>query len=262
MMTNDLVSILMPSYNTADFIEESIQSVQKQSYQNWELIIVDDCSVDNSDQVIKTLAAKDSRIKYYRLEKNSGAAVARNFGLHQSKGRFIAFLDSDDLWVQEKLSTQLSLMIENDWKFTYSKYQKIDEDGKLLTEMGVPEKVNYSQLLKTCVIGCLTVVYDTTYFGKVEMPLIRRSQDFGLWLQLLKKVDYAYGLSKNLGYYRLRKSSTTANKKKAALFTWKLYREVEHLSFVVSVWNFSHYAFRGILRQKFPGLARFLGVLQ
>lgn len=261
-MAKDLVSILMPSYNTANFIGESVQSVLAQSYENWELIIVDDCSNDNSDQVIQRLVSKDSRIKYHRLEKNSGAAVARNFALSKSQGRFIAFLDSDDLWVPDKLSIQLKMMIENDWKFTFSKYQKITEEGQLSTEMGVPDKVNYSQLLKTCVIGCLTVVYDANYFGKVEMPLIRKSQDFGLWLKLLKRVNYAYGISNNLGFYRLREASATANKKKAAIFTWKLYREVEQLSLLRSAWNFMHYAVRGVLRQKFPHLARILGVLQ
>ena len=258
----ELVSVIMPSYNTASFVAESVNSVLQQTYQNWELLIVDDCSSDNSEAVLTELSSRDSRIRYFKLPVNQGSAIARNFALEKAQGRYIAFLDSDDLWVPEKLDVQISAMEVNHWPFTYTAYRRIEENGELGEVLGVPTKVSYSDLLKTCVIGCLTAIYDTKYFGKVPMPLMRKSQDYGLWLSLLKKTPYAFGVNQNLAYYRLRNNSTTANKRKAAMFTWKIYRETEGLSVVASAWYFMHYALRGYLRHKHPGVARKLGFLQ
>jgi len=255
-------SIITPSYNSSGFISNTIGSVIDQAVSNWELIIVDDCSTDNSVEVIQGFVDKDPRIKLIQLTENSGAAVARNKGIEAAKGRYIAFLDSDDAWSPDKLEKQLAFMQANDYPFTFAAYDKVDEAGKVFGHVGVPDKVTYSDLLKSCSIGCLTAMYDTEFFGKVYMPLIRKRQDLGLWLKLLKKTKYAYGLNETLGFYKVRKDSISANKKIAALFTWRLYRDIEKLSLPKASYYFSHYAVRGLLRTKYPGVARFLGILK
>lgn len=257
-----IVSIITPSHNSAPFISETIQSVLNQSFSDWELIIVDDCSTDNSVDVIQSFVERDSRIKLIQLSENSGAAVARNRAIEVAQGRYIAFLDSDDLWLPDKLKKQLAFMQTNDYPFCYAAYDKRDEHGQVFGHIGVPDRVSYSDLLKMCSIGCLTAMYDTEYFGKVTMPLIRKRQDLGLWLKLLKKTEYAYGLNQTLAQYRVRTDSISANKANAAKFTWRLYREVEGLNLMKASYYFSHYALRGLLRTKAPGLARMLGVLK
>ena len=257
-----LISIITPSHNASQFISETIRSVLNQSFSDWEMIIVDDCSADNSVEVIRAFVEQDSRIKLIRLSVNSGAAVARNTAIEAAQGRYIAFLDSDDLWLPDKLEKQLAFMQVDNYPFAYTAYDKIDENGQVFGHIGVPDKVCYSDLLKMCSIGCLTAIYDTEYFGKVTMPLIRKRQDLGLWLKLLKKTDYAYGLNETLAQYRVRTDSISANKANAAKFTWRLYSEVEGLSLIKASYYFSHYAVRGLLRTKAPGLAKLLGVLK
>lgn len=261
-MENTKVSIITPSYNSKAFIRATIDSVKAQSFQNWEMIIVDDCSSDNSVEVIQSFADQDPRIKLIQLTENSGAAVARNKGIEAAKGRYIAFLDSDDAWSPDKLEKQLAFMQANDYPFTFAAYDKVDEAGKVFGHVGVPDKVTYSDLLKSCSIGCLTAMYDTEFFGKVYMPLIRKRQDLGLWLELLKKTKYAYGLNETLGLYKVRPDSISANKKSAALFTWRLYRDVEKLNMFFASYYFSQYAIRGLLKTKFPRVAKLLGILK
>lgn len=256
------ISIITPSYNSSGFISNTIGSVIDQAVSNWELIIVDDCSTDNSVEVIQGFVDKDPRIKLIQLTENSGAAVARNKGIEAAKGRYIAFLDSDDAWLPNKLEKQVAFMQENNYPFTFAAYDKVNESDEIFSHVGVPDKVTYSDLLKSCSIGCLTAMYDTEFFGKVYMPLIRKRQDLGLWLKLLKKTKYAYGLNETLGFYKVRKDSISANKKSAALFTWRLYRDIEKLSLPKAIYYFSHYAVRGLLRTKYPGVARFLGILK
>lgn len=255
------VSIITPLHNAEAFVAETISSVLAQSYQDWELIIVDDVSGDQSVDIVERFLEQDARIKLIRLTENSGAAVARNTGIEAARGRYIAFLDSDDLWLPEKLSTQLAFMQTHGHAFSFSAYERIDEHGKSLGEVGVPEKVNYRQMLKTSVIGCLTAMYDTHFFGKVYMPLIRKRQDYGLWLKLLRQVDFAYGIQQPLARYRIRRNSISSNKLNTATYNWRLYREVEKLSLFASCYYFSQYAIRGILRMKFPSLARKLKVM-
>lgn len=226
------------------------------------MIIVDDCSSDNSVEVIRSFADQDPRIKLIQLAENSGAAVARNTAIEAAKGRYIAFLDSDDAWLPNKLEKQIAFMQENNYPFTYAAYDKVNESDEVFGHVGVPSKVAYSDLLKSCSIGCLTAIYNTEYFGKVYMPLIRKRQDLGLWLKLLKKTEYAYGLNETLGLYKVRSDSISANKKSAALFTWRLYREVEKINLLKAIYYFSHYAVRGLLRTKYPGVARALGILK
>ena len=252
----------MPFYNAGAYIEASVESVIAQTQKDWELIIVDDCSDSEHTHVLEKLDNLDSRIKIIRLNKNSGAAVARNTAIEAASGRYIAFLDCDDLWKPYKLEKQISFMEEHDVAFSYSVYERIDVNGSKTGLVGVPKKVSYNELLKTCVIGCLTAVYDTKALGKVYMPLIRKRQDFGLWLRILKEVDYAYGVQESLAEYRVRPDSISANKRVAALYTWKLYREVEGLPLFQAVYYFSHYAFAGVLRTKFPIVARWMGLLK
>lgn len=260
-MVDHKVSIITPVYNCATFLEDTVRSVIQQSYQNWELILVDDCSTDDSLKIARQLAASDSRIKVIQLQENSGAAAARNKGLELAQGRYIAFLDSDDLWLPEKLEKQLAFMQKTNSPFTYTAYEKVNDSGHSVGKIGVPKTVNYSQLLKTCYLGCLTVMLDRQYFGDVRMPLIRRRQDYGLWLRLLKQVDFASGLNEVLGRYRVHNGSISSNKMVTATYTWRLYRDIENLGLVQSTYYFLHYSIRGVLRHRFPNLARKLGIL-
>lgn len=262
MSKQDLVTVVTPSYNAEKYLAHTIESVLAQTYQNWEMLIVDDCSPDNANELIEHYAKKDSRIKLIILEENGGAAVARNKAIELAKGRYIAFLDSDDRWLPHKLETQINFMRQKKVAFSYAAYEKLNEQGAVIGAVGVPEKVSYSDLLKVCSIGCLTAMYDTQKLGKVYMPLIRKRQDLGLWLRILKKEPYAYGVQEVLGQYQLRSDSISASKRSAAQYTWRLYREVEGLSFVVALYYFSFYAVNGVLRTKFPRAAKWLGVLK
>ncbi len=256
-----LVSIITPLHNSEAYISETINSVLNQSYDGWELIVVDDMSEDDSAQIVESYVEKDSRIRLIRLKENSGAAVSRNTAIEAAKGRYIAFLDSDDMWLPEKLEKQLNFMYETGCPFTYTGYEKINEHGKRLGKVGIPETATYKSLLKTCFIGCLTVMIDTAYFGKVTMPQLRKRQDYGLWLQLLKQTEKAKGLPEVLAHYRVHSASISANKLNTATYTWRLYREVENLSLPASIYYFSHYAVRGFMRHRLPRLAKALRIL-
>lgn len=257
-----LCSVIMPLFNAEDYLVASVESVKAQSFSDWELLLVDDASTDSSAQLARQLAADDSRIRVFSCAQNSGAARARNLALEAAQGRFIAFLDSDDLWHPAKLEQQLSWMQEQQLAFTFTAYEKINAQGEHLGWVGVPSRVDYTQLLRCCVIGCLTAIYDRQRLGRVPMPDLRSRQDFGLWLKLLKKTEAAYGLNQPLAYYRVHSASLSANKFKAARQTWHVYREVEKLNWLQSSYYFSHYALRGLLRLKAPRLAARLGILE
>jgi len=246
----NLVSIITPSYNSLRFISQTIESVLSQTYKNWEMIIVDDVSPDNSNEIIEEYIKKDSRIKLIKLEKNSGPAVARNRAIEEAKGRYIAFLDADDLWHPNKLEKQIAFMNENNLSFTYSSYELIDEEGNDLGSFKTKEKITYSEMLKTSSVGCLTAIYDTEKLGKVYMPLILKRQDYGLWLKLLKDIDTTKGILEPLGTYRILKNSVSSNKINAAKYQWKIYREVEKLSLVKSTYYFIQYAYYGLKKYK------------
>lgn len=249
------VSVITPSYNSAKYISKTIESVLSQSYQNLELIIVDDCSSDDSLAVIKKYVQQDSRVKLYCLHVNSGAAVARNTAIEHATGRFIAFLDSDDVWLASKLEKQVNFMLKNNYAFTYTSYHKVNEHGDYLSKVNIPLETTYHQLLKTCIIGCLTAMYDSHMLGKVYFPLIRKRQDFALWLKILKLTPYAYGLNEDLANYTVRSDSISANKFKAAQYNWFLYRNIEKLNILKSIYYFSHYMIKGVIRSKFPSVA-------
>ena len=247
---SDLVSIITPSYKSERFISQTIESVLAQTYQNWEMIIVDDVSPDDSNEVIEEYCKKDSRIKLIKLEKNSGPAVARNRAIEEAQGRYIAFLDADDLWMPEKLEKQLAFMTEHDLAFTYSSYDLMDEDGNDLGSFVTKASISYEGMLKTCSVGCLTAIYDTEKLGKVYMPLIRKRQDYGLWLKILKEIKTTKGMLEPLATYRILKNSVSSNKIKAAQYQWKIYREVEKLNLFHSVYYFAQYAYHGVMKYK------------
>lgn len=258
---NGLVSIIMPTYNSKKFLLESIDSVLNQDYTSWELIIVDDCSSDSSYDIAQEFSQIDSRIRSLRLDKNSGAAAARNLGISESNGRFIAFLDSDDVWLPDKLRKQIFFMVENDVCFSFSAYEKMGVDGEFLGSIGVSCKESYRSLLKTCSIGCLTAIYDTERIGKMYMRLDTKREDYALWLDILKKTEFAYGINECLAKYRVYSSQNSANKLKMARENWVLYRKIEKLGFFYTLYVFGNYALRGYLRLKAPLLARVLGFL-
>ena len=255
------VSIVMPAYNASRYISEAINSVINQTFQDWEIIVVDDCSTDDTSAVVSQISTVDKRVRLVQLQENVGAGNARNIAISAAKGRFIAFLDCDDLWLPSKLEIQLKFMIENKHPFVYAAYSKIDFNGGVLGTMGVPERLNYTDLLKACYIGCLTVIYDTEYFGKVYMPVIRKRQDYALWLKLLKEIEFAFGQNVVLAKYRVHVGSISSNKLDAARYTWSVYRDIENLGLRKSVFFFSNYAVRGVLRKYFPRLAKLVGFL-
>lgn len=245
---NNKVSIITPTYNSIQFVEETIQSILNQTYQNWEMLITDDCSTDGTWELLQNFAAKDARIKIFQLEHNSGPGVTRNNSLKHASGRFIAFCDSDDLWRPEKLEKQIKFLQKHDLPFTFSSYQKINEFGKKGGIVNVPENLNYNMLLKTCPIGCLTAIYDTEKMGKVYMPEIRKRQDYGLWLKIFKIIHSSKGMNELLADYRVRSNSVSSNKLVASAYHYKVLRKVGKLGRLKSIWYFSQYTFFGILK--------------
>lgn len=235
-MEDKLVSIIMPTYNCAKFIGKTIESVIAQTYENWELIIVDDCSKDNTEEVVSKY--KDNRIKYHRLKNNSGAAVARTEAMKKARGSYMAFLDSDDLWKKDKLEKQLEFMNKNNYNFTCTEYEQIDEEGNKLNKViKVKKRADYNRILLDCPVGNSTVMYNVEKLGKFEVPNIRKRNDDALWLQILKKEKYIYGMPDILMEYRIRSNSISSNKLSLVKYHWQLYREIEHLSVFRSVFH-------------------------
>ena len=232
---NELVSIITPSYNTAKFISETITSVLAQTYTNWELIIVDDCSTDDTDAVVRPYLA-DGCIRYIKNEKNSGAAVSRNRALREAKGKWIAFLDSDDLWLPEKLEKQIAFMEQNNCRFSYTNYIEIDENsvpnGRSVTG---PKKITRHGMYNYCWMGCLTVMYDAETVGLVQIADIKKNNDYAMWLKVCEKAD-CYLLDEVLAKYRKR-SGSISNHGYTKLIKWhyKLYREAEGRTPLASV---------------------------
>lgn len=252
-MTNDkLVSIIIPVYNASRFLEETINSIQEQTYSNWEAIFIDDCSSDNSYNLIKKYQKEDKRIKLIKNKTNSGTAVSRNNGIDHAEGDYLCFLDADDKWHPEKLEKQINFMQELNCEFSFTGYQFADEkcnpNGKIVS---VPDKINYKQALKNTTIWTSTVMFDMNKLSKedIRMPNIKRGQDTATWWKVLKKIQYAYGLNEVLSYYRRTNNSLSANKLTALKRTWNLYRNVEHLNIKSSLYNFCWYCFNAVRRR-------------
>lgn len=250
-MSSKLVSIITPNYNSSKFIEETIASVQAQIYSHWEMLITDDGSTDNSIEIIRMLSKKDPRIKLFMI-KNSGPAIARNNSIKHAKGSYLAFLDSDDLWMPEFLSTSINYILKSEG-FVFSSYKRCNENTlkEQFKDFIVPQKVTYMDILKTNSISCLTAFIDVEKLGKYFMPDIRYRQDMGLWLKYLHQIKYAVGIKKTLAIYRIRKESLSRNKKKLVIHQWYFYRKIENLSFVTSIYLMLLWAYNGIKKYDF-----------
>jgi len=245
-----LVSIITPSYNSEKYIRETVKSVQEQTYTNWEMIIVDDCSSDNSRAVLEELARDEERVKIHFLQENSGAAVARNTAIKLAKGQYIAFLDSDDKWKPNKLQTQLDFMRNNNYAFSFTSYDLMNENGELLDKsVHVPTEIDYHGLLKNTIIGCLTVMIDKEKVGDFQMPNIRARQDFALWLLILKRGFKAYGLQQSLAIYRIVPGSVSSNKVNMIKKNWYVYRKIENLNVLSASWYIFNYAFNALKKR-------------
>jgi len=223
-MANNLVSVIMPVYNAESHVAEAISSVLRQSHQNLELITVDDASTDDSFKIISTI--RDQRLKCVRLKNNSGAGKARNEGIRMAKGRFIAFLDADDLWLEEKLSAQIELMEQTGVALSYTDYYLMDGESKFTHRVSSPPSLNYRTMKKNNYIGCLTAMYDTSIVGKMYMPERRKRQDWALWLEILSKSDRSMSLQIPLAAYRRTDNSLSRNKLSLMVENYRFYREV------------------------------------
>jgi len=244
------VSIITPVYNSSKYISQTIESVFSQTHKNWELLITDDGSTDNSHEIIRKYHEKDSRIKYKRLNKNSGSGIARNTSIEMAKGDVIAFIDSDDLWDPTFLEESLNYMEKMKAGIVFSSYRRLSEDLSInLGVFKVPDAINYAGMLKSCAISCLTGIYHIARCqGKVYMPAIRRRQDYCMWLTLLKRVDFAYGIDDVLATYRICSRSVSRNKFKAAQYQWIVYRRIEKLSLIRALYYFTHYTINGFTK--------------
>jgi len=271
-MANKLVSIVMPAFNCRDYIAESVESVIAQTYENWELIIVDDCSSDGTDHIAMQYAMQDERIRVFSMYRNSGPAVVRNKAIEESRGQYIAFLDSDDLWVPTKLEIQIGMMRERKSLFCFASYTPFRVDGLPLPVIRAPETVGYKKMLYGSVIGCLTVIYDASVIGKryftegrdeiagtIYARMIKKlgHEDYALWLSILKDCDAGLypgwsvlGINQSLAFYRLRDNSFSSSKWKVALYQWVIYRRCEKIGLIRSFFYFFSYMIRGFLKHR------------
>lgn len=234
-MMSGLVSIVMPSYNCGRFIEQSIRSVQAQTYQNWEIIVVDDCSDDHTEDIINGI--KDHRIRFYKNASNRGAAVSRNRALREARGRWIAFLDSDDLWEPDKLERQIAFMEDHGYAFSYSRYEEIDEDSSLLgVEVSGPKRISKAGMFAYCWPGCLTVMYDASKIGLIQIADIKKNNDYAMWLKISRKAD-CYLLDECLAKYRCGRNGSISSHSYFFLVKWhyKLFHDAEGMDPVSSV---------------------------
>lgn len=246
---DELVSIIMPSYNTAKYIEETIKSVINQTYTKWELIIVDDCSKDCTDEIVSKF--DDIRIKYLKNEKNSGAARSRNRALKEAKGKYIAFLDSDDLWLPKKLELQIKFMKDNNYYFTYTNYEEIDEDSNSLKKIVTgPKRITKFGMFNYCWIGCLTVMYDAEKIGLIQIEDLKKNNDYAMWLKVIRK-EKCYLLNENLAKYRRGRSGSISNHKAINLikYHYLLYRIGEKQNPISSMINTIRNLFFGTIKK-------------
>ena len=247
-----LVSIIMPCYNAERYIAQSIESVLAQTYQNWELLITDDCSKDNSVKIATKYSLQDDRISLLVPDEHQGIARTRNMSISRARGRFVAFLDSDDIWYPEKLEKQVNYMLENDLAFTYSSYEIIDYHGnpknRVVKDAGV---MSYKKYLRNTIICCGTVVVDREKTGHFATPIIKTSEDMSLWLSIMRRGFDAYPVPGPLHKYRITPGSASSNKIKAASDVWRVYRKIEKLSWPKAMVNFICYSFNAVKKHVF-----------
>lgn len=236
-MNTPLVSIITPAYNCSAKLTETVQSVKAQTYKNWELLIIDDCSKDDTLSVALHLAKHEPRIRVFKQENNGGASLARNRGINEANGKYIAFLDGDDMWLPYKLEYQIRYMEESNCCFCYSPYYVL-EDGASIENMPIrncPETIEYKQLLKWNRIGCLTVVINIDRLGKINIPKLDKRNDYALWLKYLRSGIIAHRFSKPLAIYRSHQGISKGNKLNFIKYHYKMYKEVLEYSTFVSL---------------------------
>jgi teichuronic acid biosynthesis glycosyltransferase TuaG len=245
-MVEDLVSIVMPLYNKQAFLAEAVESVIQQGYSGWELIIVDDGSRDGSLAIAQEYARTEPRIRVVSLTENRGVSHARNIGIAKARGRYLAFLDSDDLWISSKLSVQVKFMKDSSAAFSFSQFRQMTPKGKFRASARVPRQVTYESLLRGGnPIGCLTVMLDRAKVGEISMPNIRH-EDYVTWLAILKRGHVAFGIKEDLAIYRISPLSVTGDKAQSAIWAWQVYRRNENLPLSKSIWCFLNYAARAL----------------
>ena len=242
------VSIIVPMYNAEKFIGKTIESVLAQTYQNWEMLIMNDVSTDNSLAIVSVYAKKDERIKIVNTEKNVGVVKGRNFLIDLASGKYIAFLDADDYWHNEKLEKQIKFMKEKNASISCTEYTRVKENEEKINDVIIKENIFYNDMLKNNYLGCLTVMYDTEKIGKRYFKELEKNEDYVLWLEIVKDVNTIYGLKENLAYYRVLDNSRSSNKVKTAKVRWEIYRKIEKLSLLKSLYYFLHYAIRAVLK--------------
>lgn len=257
-----VVSVVIPVFNAGETLAATVASVQAQTLEDWEALLIDDGSRDDSAAIMARLAATDPRIRCLATAGQQGAGPARNAGIAAAHGRFIAFLDADDQWHPEKLRLQLAAMAATGIPFSCTAYLRVNAAKDSRRVVGVPARARRADLLKTNTVACSTAIYDRAHFGPRAMPDLRRRQDFALWLDLLRDTPVVLGLPLVLMTYREDAGSLSAPKGRAAVDTWTMYRQIPGLSRAGALWYFGHYALRGLLRHRLPGLARRLGWMQ
>ncbi|GAA4876938.1 glycosyltransferase family 2 protein [Ferrimonas pelagia] len=249
---NPLISIISPTYNSKKFIRETVKSIQGQTYKNWELLITDDCSTDDTWQILGELAEKDSRIKLEKSDVNQGAASSRNASLSRARGDYLAFIDADDIWDNRKLEKQIKFMHEAEIAFSFTSYEIMDENGNRtdkIIDHSVPNSLGYKDMLmKRATLGCSTVMINKNVVGEIRMPLIRTGQDYATWLNVLKSGHRAFCLPVPLTKYRIVSDSISRNKVKKAMRQWQIYREIEKIGLFKSAFYFCNYAYRATMR--------------
>ena len=249
-MEKEKVSIIVPMYNAEKFIGKAIETVLSQTYENWEMLIMNDVSTDNSLAVVNEFAKKDDRIKVVNTEKNMGVVKGRNHLIDLARGKYIAFLDADDYWHSEKLEKQIQFMKEKNASISCTEYTRVRENGEKINEVVIKPEISYTDMLKNNYLGCLTVMYDVEKVGKRYFKELEKNEDYVLWLEIVKDVKIIYGLKENLAYYRVLDNSRSSNKVKTAKVRWEIYRKVEKLSLLKSIYYFLHYAVRAVLKSK------------
>ena len=248
---NPLVSIITPSYNSAKFIAETIQSVQNQTYQNWEMIIIDDGSSDETESVVFAIIQNDNRIQFHKLTQNSGPALARNTGIEKASGNYMTFIDADDIWFPTFIENNIKTINETGIPFVFSSYRRSNEQLEFVySDFIVPQKVSYTDILKSNSISCLTAFVDIKKLGKKYMPLIRKRQDMGLWLNYLKVIPFAYGIQETQAIYRIRENSLSRKKSDLIKYQWQFYRDIEKLTIFQSFYYMLHWMYRGFMKYR------------
>ena len=244
------VSIIVPMYNAEKFIGKTIESVLAQTYQNWEMLIMNDVSTDNSLAIVSLYAKKDERIKIVNTEKNVGVVKGRNFLIDLASGKYIAFLDADDYWHNEKLEKQIKFMKEKNASISCTEYTRVKENEEKINDVIIKEEISYNDMLKNNYLGCLTVVYNAEKLGKRYFKERDKNEDYVLWLEIIKDTGKIYGLKENLAFYRVLDKSRSSNKIDAAKVRWRIYRDVEELSLFQAAYYFINYVIIALKKTK------------